>query len=91
MSQEDRRSQVWLQPSAGVKVSRIVSLSDDIALNWRRPIRIEALIPETAIGIGCQQRGKYGPPEGSAGTGEFVRHPSNLAFAVERIFQENRS
>ncbi|WP_090438084.1 FtsK/SpoIIIE family DNA translocase [Natronincola peptidivorans] len=42
-----------LQPSIGVKVSRIVSLSDDIALNLAAPaIRIEAPIPgKAAIGI----------------------------------------
>jgi S-DNA-T family DNA segregation ATPase FtsK/SpoIIIE len=34
-----------LQPSAGVKVSRIVNLSDDIALNLAAPgIRLEAPI-----------------------------------------------
>ena len=42
-----------LQPSAGVKVSRIVNLSDDIALNLAAPaIRLEAPIPgKAAIGI----------------------------------------
>lgn len=42
-----------LQPRAGVKVSRIVNLSDDIALNLAAPaIRIEAPIPgKAAIGI----------------------------------------
>ena len=42
-----------LQPSAGVKVSKIVNLSDDIALNLAAPgIRIEAPIPgKAAIGI----------------------------------------
>jgi len=42
-----------LQPSSGVKVSRIVSLADDIALNLAAPaVRIEAPIPgKAAIGI----------------------------------------
>lgn len=42
-----------LQPSVGVKVSKIVNLSDDIALNMAAPaIRIEAPIPgKAAIGI----------------------------------------
>ena len=42
-----------LQPSAGVKVSKIVNLSDDIALNLAaKAIRIEAPIPgKAAIGI----------------------------------------
>ncbi|MCD5410406.1 MAG: DNA translocase FtsK [Clostridiales bacterium] len=42
-----------LQPYAGVKVSKIVNLSDDIALNLAAPsIRIEAPIPgKAAIGI----------------------------------------
>ena len=42
-----------LEPAAGVKVSRIVSLADDIALNLAAPgVRIEAPIPgKAAIGI----------------------------------------
>lgn len=42
-----------LQPSPGVKVSRIVNLSDDIALNLAAPaVRIEAPIPgKAAVGI----------------------------------------
>ena len=42
-----------VQPEAGVKVSRIVSLSDDIALNLAAPlVRIEAPIPgKAALGI----------------------------------------
>ncbi len=42
-----------LQPQAGVKVSKIVNLSDDIALNLAAPaIRIEAPIPgKAAIGV----------------------------------------
>ncbi len=42
-----------VQPEAGVKVSRIVSLSDDLALNLAAPlVRIEAPIPgKAALGI----------------------------------------
>lgn len=42
-----------LQPAPGVKVSRIVSLSDDIALNLAVPgVRIEAPIPgKAAVGV----------------------------------------
>lgn len=42
-----------IQPNVGVKVSKIVSLADDIALNLRaRSIRIEAPIPgKAAVGI----------------------------------------
>lgn len=42
-----------LQPSSGVKVSKIVSLADDIALNLAAPgVRIEAPIPgKAAVGI----------------------------------------
>ena len=41
-----------LQPEQGVKVSKIVSLSDDIKLNLAADIRIEAPIPgKAAIGI----------------------------------------
>lgn len=42
-----------LQPAPGVKVSRIVSLADDIALNLAAPrVRIEAPIPgKAAVGI----------------------------------------
>lgn len=47
-----------LHPSPGVKVSRIVSLSDDIALNLAAPlVRIEAPIPgKAAVGIEIPNR-----------------------------------
>ncbi len=47
-----------LQPSSGVKVSRIVSLADDIALNMAcSEVRIEAPIPgKAAIGIEIPNR-----------------------------------
>ncbi|MDK2887204.1 MAG: segregation ATPase FtsK/SpoIIIE, family [Thermoanaerobacter sp.] len=47
-----------IQPSAGIKVSRIVSLADDIALSMAAPdVRIEAPIPgKAAIGIEVPNR-----------------------------------
>ena len=48
-----------LQPEQGVKVSKIVGLTDDIKLNLAAAdIRIEAPIPgKAAVGISC--RGRY--------------------------------
>lgn len=74
-----------LQPSAGVKVSRIVNLADDIALNLAASgVRIEAPIPgKAAIGIEV--------PNKEVNTvlvrevlesQEFNHHPSKLAFAI---------
>ena len=74
-----------LQPDQGVKVSRIVALSDDIKLNLAvSDIRIEAPIPgKAAIGIEVPNR------ENTAvalrellESREFRDFPSNLAFAV---------
>ncbi|HZJ58384.1 MAG TPA: DNA translocase FtsK [Clostridia bacterium] len=47
-----------LQPAPGIKVSRIVNLSDDIALNLASPgVRIEAPIPgKAAIGVEVPNR-----------------------------------
>lgn len=74
-----------LQPDHGVKVSKVLSLADDIKLNLAvADIRIEAPIPgKAAIGIEVPNK------ENSMVTlrellasEEFERHPSNLAFAV---------
>lgn len=74
-----------LQPEQGVKVSRIVALSDDIKLNLAAAdIRIEAPIPgKAAVGIEVPNA------ENSTvmlrdllETEEFTKHKSNLAFAV---------
>lgn len=74
-----------LQPEQGVKVSRIVSLSDDIKLNLAAAdIRIEAPIPgKAAVGIEVPNA------ENSAvmlrdllESDEFTKHPSRLAFAT---------
>lgn len=74
-----------LQPSAGVKVSRIVNLSDDISLNLASSgVRIEAPIPgKAAIGIEVPNkeistvflREVIESPD-------FIQHSSRLAFAI---------
>ena len=73
------------QPEQGVKVSKIVNLSDDIKLNLAATdIRMEAPIPgKAAIGIEVPNK------ENSAvalrdllETKEFKEFPSNIAFAV---------
>ncbi len=74
-----------LQPETGVKVSKIVNLSDDIALNLSaNGIRIEAPIPgKPAVGIEVPNR------ETSAvllrevlETHSFKKFPSKVAFAL---------
>lgn len=74
-----------LQPEQGVKVSRIVNLTDDIKLNLAAAdIRIEAPIPgKAAVGIevpnatnsAVMLRDLIESPE-------FKKHPSQLAFAA---------
>ncbi len=74
-----------IQPSPGVKVSKIVNLSDDIALNLAAAgVRIEAPIPgKAAVGIEVPNK------EMSAvllkdiiEAREFANHSSKLAFSV---------
>ena len=74
-----------IQPSPGVKVSKIVNLSDDIALNLAAAgVRIEAPIPgKAAVGIEVPNK------EMSAvylkdilESKEFTNHHSKLAFSV---------
>lgn len=76
-----------LQPEQGVKVSKIVSLADDIKLNLAAAdIRIEAPIPgKAAVGIEVPNK------ENSTvmlrdllETEEFKKHPSKIAFAAGR-------
>lgn len=74
-----------LQPAPGIKVSRIVSLSDDIALNLAAPsIRIEAPIPgKAAIGIEVPNTKKtMVTAREMIDTDEFRNMKSKLAFAV---------
>ena len=74
-----------LQPSAGVKVSRIVNLSDDIALNLAASgVRIEAPIPgKAAIGIEVPNKEiNMVRVREVLESSEFTQHPSKLAFAI---------
>jgi S-DNA-T family DNA segregation ATPase FtsK/SpoIIIE len=74
-----------LQPSAGVKVSKIVGLSDDICLNLAASgVRIEAPIPGKAA-IGIEVPNKEVIPvflREVIESKEFKNFPSNLAFAL---------
>ena len=74
-----------LSPGAGVKVSKIVGLADDLALNLAAPaVRIEAPIPgKAAVGIEIPNK------DVSAvylreliESREFKNYPSNLAFSI---------
>ncbi|MDO4292041.1 MAG: DNA translocase FtsK 4TM domain-containing protein [Eubacteriales bacterium] len=74
-----------LQPEQGVKVSRILSLTDDIKLNLAATdIRIEAPIPGKAA-VGIEVPNKENTAVGLRElleTKEFQEFPSRLAFAV---------
>lgn len=74
-----------LQPNAGVKVSKIVNLADDIALNLAATgVRIEAPIPGKAA-VGIEVPNKEVIPvllREVIQSPEFQNHPSKLAFAV---------
>lgn len=74
-----------LQPEQGVKVSKIVGLSDDIKLNLAATdIRIEAPIPgKAAIGIEVPNKeNTMVALRDLLESKEFKDFPSNLAFAV---------
>lgn len=74
-----------LQPEQGVKVSKIVGLSDDIKLNLAATdIRIEAPIPgKAAIGIEVPNKENTAVAlRDLLESREFKEFPSNLAFAV---------
>lgn len=74
-----------LQPSTGVKVSKIVNLADDIALNLAASgVRIEAPIPGKAA-IGIEVPNKEVTPvylREVLESEEFVQFPSKLAFSL---------
>ncbi len=74
-----------LQPSAGVKVSKIVNLSDDIALGLAaNGVRIEAPIPGKAA-VGIEVPNKELTPvflREVLDSDEFINSKSNLAFAL---------
>ncbi len=74
-----------LQPEQGVKVSKIVGLTDDIKLNLAATdIRIEAPIPgKAAIGIEVPNKENMTVAlRDLLESQEFKNFPSNLAFAV---------
>lgn len=74
-----------LQPEQGVKVSRIVNLTDDIKLNLAAAdIRIEAPIPGKAA-VGIEVPNATNSPvmlRDLLDTDEFKKYPSSLAFAA---------
>lgn len=74
-----------LHPEQGVKVSKIVALSDDIKLNLAAAdIRIEAPIPGKAA-VGIEVPNKENTMvflRDLLESEEFKRHPSKVAFAV---------
>ncbi len=74
-----------LQPEQGVKVSKIVGLTDDIKLNLAATdIRIEAPIPgKAAVGIEVPNKENTAVAfRDLVESKEFKEFPSNLAFAV---------
>ena len=74
-----------VSPEQGVKVSKIVSLTDDIKLNLAAAdIRIEAPIPgKAAVGIEVPNKEKVTVFfRELIESEEFRKHPSKLAFAV---------
>ncbi len=74
-----------LSPEQGVKVSKIVGLSDDIKLNLAaEDIRMEAPIPgKAAVGIEVPNKENTSVMlRDLLESKEFLNHPSKLAFAV---------
>ncbi|ACL74982.1 FtsK/SpoIIIE family DNA translocase [Ruminiclostridium cellulolyticum] len=74
-----------IQPSPGVKVSKIVNLSDDIALNLAAAgVRIEAPIPgKAAVGIEVPNKDMSTVLlRDIIESREFANHSSKLAFSV---------
>ena len=74
-----------LQPKQGVKVSKIVNLADDIALNLAAPnIRIEAPIPgKAAVGIEvANESSEMVYLRDVIDSDRFIAFPSKLAFAL---------
>lgn len=81
-----------IQPPAGVKVSRIVSLSDDIALCMAAPdVRIEAPIPgKAAVGIEVPNREiSMVPLRELLETDEFQKSASCLTVALGKDIAGN--
>ena len=81
-----------IQPEVGVKVSRIVSLTDDIKLNLAaKDIRMEAPIPgKSAIGIEIPNREKQSIVlRDLLESEEFTSAKSKLVFAAGRDIEGN--
>lgn len=81
-----------LHPEQGVKVSKIVSLTDDIKLNLAAAdIRIEAPIPgKAAIGIEVPNKENQEVMlRELLESQEFLTHPSKIAFAVGKNIAGN--
>ena len=81
-----------LSPSQGVKVSKIVNLADDIALNLASSgIRIEAPIPgKAAVGIEVPNKETQAVYLREViDTDAFRKHPSKLAFALGKDIAGN--
>ncbi len=76
-----------LEPAAGVKVQRITSLSDDIALSMKaKSLRMEAPIPgKAAVGIEIENQNRQTVTlREMIGSQAFRSHKSKIAFAVGR-------
>ena len=73
-----------LQPKAGVKISKITNLADDIALNLAATgIRIEPIPGKTAIGIEVPNEFQtIVTIREVIGTAEFSKFPGRLVFAL---------
>ena len=81
-----------LQPSAGVKISKITGLSDDIALNLAAAgVRIEAPIPgKAAVGIEVPNKNvDIVTMRELVETKEFEESPSKVSFALGRDIAGN--
>ena len=81
-----------LQPSQGVKVSKIVNLADDIALNLAASgIRIEAPIPgKSAVGIEVPNKDQSAVfLREVIDSKEFEKFPSQVAFALGKDISGN--
>lgn len=81
-----------IQPPSGVKVSRIVSLADDIALSMAAPdVRIEAPIPGKAV-VGIEVPNKEIATvylRELVDTVEFQKSPSHLTIALGKDIAGN--
>lgn len=81
-----------LQPNAGVKVSKIINLADDIALNLAATgVRIEAPIPgKAAVGIEIPNKKNVAVfLRDVVESEEFLNYPSKLAFAIGKDIAGN--